>query len=455
MKLDKWKYVHFIGIGGIGMSGLAKYFVKAGVRVSGYDRVSTEITRQLEKKGVYVYHEDKVQYAFGVPDAVIYTPAVPNDHIEFSEVVKRHLPCYKRAEVLGKIAERYKTIAIAGTHGKTTTTAMIVSILADLEIGFTGFIGGVLSDMDTNFFQSSGDWLVTEADEFDRSFLTLSPEIAVINSMDADHLDIYETPEGLKKNYRRFAANVKPGGKLILHSAVRNELKLDKEFSRELSIRTFGNEEEADFRLMKIKPEDGHTIMHWRYKGQDLVSQLQMPGQHNAMNALAAMAVGIEMGLQDINVAKAISGFKGIRRRFEKRFDDGQIVIIDDYAHHPTELEATIGAARWMYPERRIVGVFQAHLYSRTRDFMREFGRVLESLDVLYSCELYPAREEPIEGITGRALFDSVDMEEKFFYTRNELAQSMDFRSGDVILIMGAGNIDSIIPELINRIEAA
>lgn len=454
MRMDEIKYVHMIGIGGIGMSALARFFRSRDVQVSGYDRTSSRLTASLERSGISIYHEDRPEYPFGRPDLVIYTPAVSKDHPEFELAEQSGLMIKKRSEVLGLVSQGYKTLGVAGTHGKTTTTAMIISLMKNMDMGFTGMVGGILPEIDGNYFERPGEWMVTEADEFDRSFLTLNPELAVINSLDADHLDVYGSSEELIKNYAKYVEGIEEDGCLLIREGLMEVLRpYLAETLKDVKIKIYGLSEEADYRLKRIEPADGRVMMQWTYGDNDHRSDLILPGLHNALNALAAMAACIEIGLEPEKVSARLADFKGIRRRFEKRFDNGDVVIIDDYAHHPTEISATIRAARWLYPDRRLIGVFQSHTYSRTRDFLDDFAESLEALDVFYSCELYPAREEPILGIDGWALWKKVDLRDKRFLEKGKLAKGIDVKKDDVILIMGAGNIDSIIPELIERIE--
>lgn len=450
MTLTNLKYVHFIGIGGIGMSALARYFNERGIKVSGYDKTKTVLTSELENEGIFVYDENTPHYKFGVPDLIIYTPAVPISHAEFDVARSEGIKLYKRSEVLGEISKSFKTVAVAGTHGKTTTTGILTSLALQLKMNFTAFVGGVLPELNGNYIHRGDEWLITEADEFDKSFLTLRPDVIIINSMDADHLDIYKDANDLENNYIEFLSQLKTGGVLI----VRDELKskVVKALHKK-DIWSFGDSEEADFRLLNIIPDDGKMKLVWSFQKAQYESHLSMPGRHNAYNALGAMGAAIAVGNKPEEVARQLGEFKGIHRRFEIVFKNEEVVIIDDYAHHPTEIKAAVAAAKWMFPGRRLIGVFQSHLYSRTRDFMDQFAEELSKLDLLFTCELYPAREQPIEGVSGRDLFDRVKMEKKYYLPKSEIASEIRPVKDDVVLVMGAGNIDSIIPELIEKIE--
>jgi UDP-N-acetylmuramate--alanine ligase len=453
MNLNRLKYVHFIGIGGIGMSALARYFNQMGVRVSGYDRMMTDLTKELIKEGVDVYHDESPAYVGEVPDLIVYTPAIPEDHIEFEEARNQGVPLMKRASVLGLIAEEFRTVAVAGTHGKTTTSTMLASILKNSGVDTTVFLGGISRDYNSNYHLGKSDWMVTEADEFDRSFLMLHPEIVILNSLDPDHLDIYRDLDDMIGTYAKFIRGIKEDGVLLIKEGLPDSLlQIDACVFDNIVVKTFGKSEEADYRLDSLEWRKGKMYLKWDAEGAEFESQLSVAGEHNAMNAMAAMAAGMIMGNSGRQMSSALSEFKGIQRRFEKRYDDGDFVIIDDYAHHPSEVEAAIKATRFVYPDRKLIGVFQSHLYSRTRDFMDEFARSLGGLDAFYSCELYPAREEPIEGVSGKVLFDKVEVAEKTFCKKEELPIELRLSKGDVVLVMGAGNIDSIIPELIERI---
>ena len=454
MNLKKLKYIHFIGIGGIGMSAIARYFNHQGLKVSGYDKTATPLTERLQVEGITVYHEDQPTYLDDVPDLIIYTPAVPDDHPEFNDARANGIPLMKRSTALGKISEDYQTIAVAGTHGKTTTSTMIASLMKNLGVDLTAFLGGLSNDFDGNLVLGKSPWMITEADEYDRSFLKLHPQVAVINSLDADHLDIYGDHEEMISSYADFVNGMPSDSRVIIKYGLEKDLlsKKDHLFD-DKHVKTFGFEEEADYRINDTIESQGLMTIKWSHNSKQFTSTLGMAGDHNAMNGLAAMAVCVEAGLEIENVALALSGFKGIHRRFEKIIETDELVIIDDYAHHPREIEETVRGVRRMYPGRRIVGVFQAHLYSRTRDFLHDFARVLSELDVFYSCELYPARENPIQGISGRVLFDAVEVKDKVFMAKEELGGKIKWNKNDVILIMGAGNINSIITELKNRIE--
>lgn len=446
-------YVHFVGIGGIGMSALAKYFLDNKVQVSGYDRVSSRITDQLIELGAHIYFDSAPSYEYGRPDYIIYTPAVPSDHEEFIWAARHKVERLKRSTALGAIAQDMKTIAVAGTHGKTSTSAMVLSIMRKLDVNFTGIVGGWINEIEGNYFYSGKDWMVTEADEFDRSFLTLFPQIAIINSLDADHLDIYGDAQKMILSYVEFIEQVRHDGKVIIRYDLIDQLRPYLSDEKLDQLISFGESEEADYSLKKITREAGVMIMNWMRSEGEYQSQIPLPGKYNALNALAAMAACIEAGKSEMEVAKAIGEFKGIHRRFEKRFENEEVIIIDDYAHHPTEINAVVEAVRWLYPNRRLVGVFQSHTYTRTRDFMIEFADSLKNLDVLYTCELYAARENPIDGVSGKVLYENVPMKNKHYFEKENLAAEIQWKRDDIILILGAGNIDSIIPELIKRIE--
>ena len=454
MNLKKLNYIHFIGIGGIGMSAIARYFNHHGLKVSGYDKTATPLTQTLQDEGITVYHEDQPAYLEDLPDTIIYTPAVPDDHPEFNEARANGIPLMKRSTALGKISEDYQTIAVAGTHGKTTTSTMIASLMKNLGVDLTAFLGGLSNDFDGNLALGNSPWMITEADEYDRSFLKLHPQFVVINSLDPDHLDIYGEHDEMVSSYADFVNGMPTDSKVIVKYGLEKELLNKKNhLFDDKHIKTFGFEEEADYRIDNANESKGSMSIKWSHDSKQYASTLGMAGDHNAMNGLAAMAACVEAGFEIEKVATALSEFKGIHRRFEKIIDTDELVIIDDYAHHPKEIEETVRGVRRMYPGRRIIGVFQAHLYTRTRDFLQEFAKALAELDVFYSCELYPAREKPIPGISGKTLFDAVQVKAKTFMAKEELGRKIEWKKNDVILIMGAGNINSIISELKNRIE--
>ncbi len=443
--------IYFIGIGGIGMSALARYFRLHGAEVHGYDRTETELTRALVAEGMQVHYVDDVTFIPADIDLVVFTPAVPKEHTELNWFLDNGYPVKKRAEVLGIISEAKRCIAIAGTHGKTTTSTMTTHLLRACGVDATAFMGGISGNLGSNFVEGTSDWVVVEADEYDRSFLHLHPAIAVINSVDADHLDIYGTEAEVRATYQKFAAQVKFGGHLLLEQNI--------DFPIAGALR-FGIEA-GDIQAKNIHMEEGNTVF-------DVVSQhaaflpagvlevtgcyehfaalrLPYPGLHNVKNALAAIAATLLAGADASKIPTALANFQGVKRRFEIIAKTDNTVYVDDYAHHPAELEAAISAARMRYPNRKITGIFQPHLFTRTRDFADAFATALDMLDECILLPIYPAREQPIEGVTSEMLLNKMTLKNKQLVQKNDLLNELKKHQLDILMTMGAGDIDNFI----------
>lgn len=438
MKLEDIKKVYFIGIGGIGMSALARYFHGRGAEVHGYDRTETLLTKKLVEEGMNIhYTEDVNQVPEGV-SLVVYTPAVPATHRELAYLREQGLPVKKRAEVLGIISRGMKTIAVAGTHGKTTTSSILTYLLRCGGIDCTAFLGGIAANFGSNFVEGKSDWVVVEADEFDRSFLHLSPNVAVILSMDADHLDIYGDPETLlETGFRPFAAKVEKGGRLYIHHQWREQLG-ELPFVESYGI---GG---GDYRSENVRVENGFFTFDYRSPAHRIDGlQLAMPGRHNVENATAAMTVALQLGVGEQDIRVGLRTFRGIRRRFEVLYRSEDRAYIDDYAHHPSELKAAIGAARELFPGKRLTGIFQPHLYSRTRDFAGGFAEALDELDEPLLMEVYPARELPIEGVTAQWLLGKMKNPNKRLVSKANLMEAVERAHPEILLTLGAGDIDT------------
>ncbi|MBC9797141.1 UDP-N-acetylmuramate--L-alanine ligase [Sinomicrobium weinanense] len=427
--------VYFIGIGGIGMSALARYFKFVGKNVGGYDRVSTEITQGLEEAGIEVTFKDDVkkvspEFLDPVNTLVVYTPAIPGDNVLYNYFVEKEFRISKRAEVLGQITESSFCYAVAGTHGKTTTSAILTHVLRETGTPLTAFLGGISENLNSNFLLEGDKITVTEADEFDRSFLHLSPDIACITSIDADHLDIYGDKAEMERTFHAFAKKVKPGGKLVVR------------YGLPLKGITYGMEEEADYAIESVKIESGSYLFDIRMR-EELVAGVRFdkPGKHNLLNALAAFAMAVEGGASPREAADALAGFKGVKRRFSYQLKTDALVYVDDYAHHPTEINAVYQAVREMYPGKKVLAVFQPHLFSRTRDFMDEFAESLSQFDEVVLLDIYPAREEPIEDVTSGRLLDKIDNKNKQLLSKKELLPLMETTDAGVVLTLGAGDI--------------
>ena len=431
--------IYMLGIGGIGMSALARYYRSRGYTVAGYDRTPSPLTRQLEDEGMAIHFEDNPNLLPALIDFVIYTPAVPKDLKEFEALRQSNIKIMKRSEALGLVSERHFTLAIAGTHGKTTTTAMVAHILHSCGKDTTAFIGGIANNFNSNLLLGQGEdsIMVVEADEFDRSFLHLHPEVSIINSIDADHLDIYGDKQHLVESFNDFAALTEC--KVIVKEGLA--------VSTDRGIR-FGFGEGCDFRAEVVRSEKGITDFLIHGEGQTTEVRLPMAGKHNVLNATAAFIAARQVGLEPQTIAEALASFKGVKRRFDIRVNEEKHCYIDDYAHHPEEIRSCLTAVREAYRGKRITLVFQPHLFSRTRDFMDEFASVLSLADRLILLDIYPARELPIEGITSQALLNKVSLSDKCLSTKAELIDLIDRERPELLITMGAGDIDRFVEPL-------
>ncbi len=440
--------VYFIGIGGIGMSALARYFKAKGCEVCGYDRTETNLTRALCSEGIAVHYTDDTNTiplsykAIKDRVLVIYTPAVPASHSEMIWFKNRNYLMMKRSEALGMISQSKKTIAIAGTHGKTSVSTMSAHLLTAAGIGCDAFLGGISKNYQTNLLLSHNSrYLVAEADEYDRSFLRLHPYIAVVTAMDADHLDIYGTHAQLKEAFAQFVSQITPGGVLVM----KHGLKLAT--SEGIRVFTYSlDNRDASYYAEDIGINNGRysATIHTPY-GILKDVQIGVPGLVNVENSIAAIAVACLTGAEPEKIKTGVAAFEGVQRRFDYRIRTNDIVYIDDYAHHPEELRFTIESVRKLYPGRRITGIFQPHLYSRTRDFAGEFAQSLSLLDSLILLDIYPAREEPIEGVSSKIIFDNVTIEDKCLCTKSEVINTLNNVKIDVLLTLGAGDIDTLV----------
>ena len=448
MKLNDIKKVYFIGIGGIGMSALARYFNGRGAEVHGYDKTETLLTKKLVEEGMQIHYAEEVSQVPDGVDLVVYTPAVPASHKELVFFRASGIPVKKRAEVLGIISRGMKTVAVAGTHGKTTTSSILAYLLRCGGIDCTAFLGGIAMNFGSNFVEGHSDWVVVEADEFDRSFLHLSPNIAVILSMDADHLDIYGDRETLlETGFRAFAAKVEKGGRLYVHYRWLEELG-DWPFAESYGIG------QGTYRSENVRVEDGYFTFDYRSPSHHIDGlQLALPGRHNVENATAALSVALQLGVEEAAIREGLRSFRGIRRRFEILYRSEGRAYIDDYAHHPSELAAAIGAARELFPGKRITGIFQPHLYSRTRDFADGFAEALDQLDEILLVEIYPARELPIEGVESRLLLSKMKKREKRLASKAGLLEEVEKSHPEVLLTLGAGDIDTFREPIVAYFE--
>ena len=441
----------FIGIGGIGMSAIARYFHESGLIVSGYDKTETTLTKKLVEEGIKISYVDQIEILDKEADLIVYTPAIPDDHLGWNWYQKYLYPIYKRAEVLAMISHHKNSICIAGTHGKTSTSSMVTYLLRECGVDTSAFIGGIPTDYGTNFLYGESDWVVMEADEYDRSFWQLSPDIASIASMDADHLDIYGSHDIMKEGFEGFARKINENGVLLIKYPLQDQLsnKLKSELAeKKVRLRSFGIVG-GDIQAQRVRVENGQYAFDYisdKYTIQDIT--MNMPGQHNVENALVAISICLERGCNSYDIRRAMKSFSGIKRRFEIFCQTENVVMIDDYAHHPTELRMAIDAAKNLYPDKKLTGVFQPHLYSRTQDFQNEFAEVLDGLDECILIPIYPARELPIEGVTSKIIYDKMMMEYKYLVDKNKVLDHIKIGQHEVIMILGAGDIDVLPVEL-------
>ena len=442
--------VYFIGVGGIGMSALARYFASQGKAVAGYDRVSTTLTDQLHREGVDTFFEDRSQLipkVFRNPERtlVVYTPAIPEQNQQLNYFRKGGFRVIKRSVALGEVFNTGRGVGVAGTHGKTSISTMLAHILSSSTLGCNAFLGGISKNSSSNLYlDPASKVIIAEADEFDRSFLTLFPEIAVLSSMDADHLDIYHSVENIHRGFESYVAQIREKGKLIL------KYGLSPKVSDHVSVYTYSvDQKEADYHVRNLVL-DG---LGYRFSVMTPHSflpeiKLQIPGLLNVENALAAVAVAHQMGVSAEAIVHALSVYQGVQRRFDVQVHNERRVYIDDYAHHPTEITAFLTSLRALFPDKKICGIFQPHLYSRTRDFADQFAKSLELLDQLILMEIYPAREEPIPGVSSEMLLDRVQMEEKVLIKREQLLRVVKERNPEVLVTMGAGDINQFVGPL-------
>jgi UDP-N-acetylmuramate--alanine ligase len=441
MKLEEIRNIYFVGIGGIGMSALARYFAKRGCQVSGYDKTRTELCAALEQEGVEISYADDLSvlpaaFLKNEPDSlVVYTPAIPADSVLMKFFREQGFDLKKRSEVLGLISAGQFCIAVAGTHGKTTTSAMIAHILKESGFDCTAFLGGIATNYESNFLLGSNNVVVLEADEYDRSFLAIYPDVAVITSMDADHLDIYGDANAMEESFRLFAGQLKPEGTLIIKAG----LQIPGGLSYGLNAR-------ADINGLNLRIEEGCFVFDYVAGELDVMDiRLQLPGRHNVENAVAAISAALTVGIDPEEVKRCVGNFKGVKRRFEYVLQSPAHIYIDDYAHHPEELKACFEAVRSMYPDKKLTVIFQPHLYTRTRDFAEAFADVLSTADDLLLLDIYPAREQPIPGVNSAMLLDAITMEHKEICTKDLVLERIREKKPELLLTVGAGDIDTLI----------
>ena len=442
------------------MSAIARFFLYNGTEVYGYDKTETVLTKQLVAEGMHIHYTDDVRYIPEEIEFVVYTPAVPHDHAELNYFHVHGFEIMKRSEVLGIISREKFCLAVAGTHGKTTTTCLLTHLLIEGGLDPSAFLGGVSLSLGSNFVQGKSDYVVVEADEYDRSFLRLSPNIAVINSLDPDHLDIYGDEENFKQGFIDFTKKVKPGGLILVKTGLDFKFRDSQNLQSDAEVRnpatqilwkTFGIGD-GDFNATDIRVENGVFVFNLKSPLGDIKNiKTTLPGRHNIENAVAGIAVAQTLGVNADKIVEAMSNFKGIRRRFETLYkdDERQRIYIDDYAHHPAELNAAINAARELYPENKLIGIFQPHLFTRTRDFKDGFIAALNLLDELVLLDIYPAREKPIAGVTSEIIFEGITIPKILVSKKIFEQQLTDWlkklpEKNYTLMTLGAGDIDEL-----------
>ena len=455
MKIKDIKAVYFVGAGGIGMSAIARYFIHRGLVVAGYDKTPSDLTRQLEKEGMSIHYEECVD---AIPEAcsnaasclVIYTPAIPADHQELQYFRTHGFEIQKRAQVLGTLTREHKGLCVAGTHGKTTTSTMCAHIMHQSHLDCNAFLGGISKNYGTNYILSSSDYVVIEADEFDRSFHWLRPWMTVITATDPDHLDIYGTKEAYLESFRHYTELIQPGGVLIIH----RDLEMQEHLQE--GVRRYDYAlHEGDFHAENIRIEDGEISFDFISPIECVKNvELGQPVPINIENGIAAMAMAQLAGCTADELRKGMRTFEGVDRRFDFKLKNDRIVFLSDYAHHPKEIYQSAKSIRELYRNRKITAIFQPHLYTRTRDFYKEFAEALSQLDEVILTEIYPAREQPIEGVTSQLIYDNLRPGVKKQIIRK--ADVLDFVKGrdfDVLIVLGAGDLDNMVPAIKESLE--
>ena len=449
MNIENINKVFFIGIGGIGMSGLAKYFIEKGVSVLGYDREKSFITKELNKSGAnIIYDSNKLIISEFIGDKkdtlIVYTSAISKKHPILEAFLKNDFKVYKRSEILERISKLGKCIAIAGTHGKTTTTAILAHILKVADLSFCAFVGGIMENYNSNFIYNGEDYILVEADEFDRSFLRLNPNYACITSIDIDHLDIYEDYNNLNKAFSEFKNNLTDEGFLIS-----NELVGVKSLK-------YGMSDNSNYTVKNIKCNKNFSQFDLHFNGSRLENlKIKLQGVHNVMNSVVAVSIALKLGVTEKQISHALGSFKGIQRRFSYKIDNENIVLIDDYAHHPEEIKQVFKTLKSIYPNEHLLVVFQPHLFSRTRDLLDEFANVLSEFDAVILLDIYPAREEPINGVSSEILLQKIKSNNKYLSKKSDLGDMIKNIGYKVNVTLGAGDIGKEVEQIKSELEYA
>ena len=431
------------------MSALARYFIAEGKHVAGYDKTPSVITQDLQDLGAEIHFEDAVSsidenYLNTQKTLVVYTPAIPQTHSELNYFISNDFRVLKRSEVLGLITENTTCLAVSGTHGKTTTTSILGHLLKECDVSMTAFLGGISENYNSNLIQNGNEVSVVEADEFDRSFLTLSPDYACITSMDADHLDIYGEKEALEMSFRDFTENIKPNGKLFVKKGL------------PIEGLTYAVDEDADYKAVNVRIENGSYVFDVVTPTQDIKDvKFDLPGRHNLSNALIALAMAVEFGCAPYSLARALASYKGVKRRFTYEIKTEELVFIDDYAHHPEEINAVYQAVSEMYPNEKYVAVFQPHLFSRTQDFVDEFAKSLAQFDEVLLLDIYPARELPIKGVDSQWLLGKIQNPNKKLIQKSEIISELKKSDAKILLTLGAGDIGVEVKKIKEELSIA
>lgn len=447
IQVNDIKYFYFLGIGGIGMSALARYFNKLGKKVAGYDKTETPLTKELQEEGIEIHFEENTN---AIPaeilnnksnSLIVVTPAVPKNHKEWNYFIDNGYSIIKRSQLLGLLTKESKTIAVAGTHGKTTTSTIVAHLIKQSGIACAAFLGGIAKNYNSNLLLSDEKGLVVvEADEYDRSFLTLYPTMAIITSMDADHLDIYGNKEYMEESYRLFAQQVNSNGIIVTKKG------LDLGAHVSAKVKTYSVSENADYMAQNIRVEEGRFVFDFVSADLNIENIVfGMPGRHNVENAVAAIAIALNAGVKTDAIKKALSNFEGVKRRFEFHVRTSNKVYIDDYAHHPEELRSCINAVKELYKDKKITGVFQPHLYSRTKDFADGFAQSLDMLDECILLDIYPARELPMGGVSSQMILDRMKLKNKQLLSKDALLKYVNENIPEVLVTLGAGDIDQLV----------
>ena len=455
MEIKDIQAVYFVGAGGIGMSAIARYFIRKGLIVAGYDKTPSPLTHQLEKEGMLIHYEDNVDE---IPHVcknqqsclVVYTPAIPEDHQELQYFRNNGFEIQKRAQVLGTLTRTHKGLCFAGTHGKTTTSTMCAHIMHQSHIECNAFLGGISKNYSSNYILSdTSDYIVIEADEFDRSFHWLRPWMSIITSTDPDHLDIYGTKEAYLESFRHYTTLIQPGGALIIHQ----NLEMKADVQEDVKVYDYSRDS-GDFHAENIKIENGTITFDFISPIENVLNvELGQPISINIENGVAAMAMAQLNGCNEEELRYGMSTYHGVDRRFDFKIKTDQHVLLSDYAHHPQEIFQSAKSIRELYQERKVTAIFQPHLYTRTRDFYKDFAKALSQLDEVILCDIYPAREQPIEGVTSELIYNELTCKEKSIIHKEDVLDLVKQRDFDVLVILGAGDLDNYVTDMAKIIE--